>query len=277
MLPALKKGQQNHFAVPCIDTFDMLSTEGVLVACEEKRAPIIIAIYAGGVDRPNAPGFAACVRALGHRTGVPVSIILDHGQSYEQCIKALTLGFTDIMFDGSKLPVEENIAITKLLVRAGHAVGAGVEAELGHVGSGADYATFGGQGKGFTDPAMVERFVAETGVDALAVAIGTAHGVYKGVPQLDIERLAEIRKRVEIPLVLHGGTGLSTEQFRGAIQGGVSKINVATDMSLAATAAVGAVFKGEKPGLFPILNAIRDAYHERALHYLDVFWAIEKA
>jgi fructose-bisphosphate aldolase class II len=162
-------------------------------------------------------------------------------------------------------------------VRAAHAVGACAEAELGHVGGGHEYDVYGAQGKGFTDPAVVERFVGETGVDSLAVAIGTAHGVYKGEPRLNLELLDEIRRRVDIPLVLHGGSGLSDEQFRSAVAHGISKINIFTDLSLAAGARMIEAAKGEKASYFSISEAAKRAFQERCAFFLDLFGATGKA
>jgi fructose-bisphosphate aldolase class II len=269
----MERAQAGKYALPCFDTFEMLGTEGMFAALEDKKAPAFVAVYTRLMDSPNAKAFTDLIRAMAQNATVPVSLILDHGGSYEHCIKALTLGFTDIMFDGSKLPIEENIEITRMLVKAAHTVGACVEAELGHVGTGSDYDSFGGQGKGFTDPAAVERFVAETNVDMLAVAIGTAHGVYKGEPKIDLELLAEIRKRVELPLVLHGGSGLSEAQFRGAIEAGISKINIFTDLAIESGKRMVEVANGENPNYFAITGAVRDAFRDRCGYYLDLFGA----
>ncbi|HHX45642.1 MAG TPA: class II fructose-bisphosphate aldolase [Chloroflexi bacterium] len=273
----LARAQAGHYGIPCFDVFDMVATEGTFLAIEDQRAPTIIAIYAGFIDRPGADVFANAIRTMASQATVPVSLILDHGASYEQCIKALTYGFTDVMFDGSQLPVEENIAITSMVVRAAHAVGASVEAELGHVGRGSDYEAFGGQRQGFTDPALAERFVAETGVDSLAVAIGTAHGVYKGTPCLDLDLLAEIRRRVDVPLVMHGGSGLSEEQFKAAIEAGITKINVATDLMLTAGAKMIETAKADDASYFGILDAARQSYRQRTAYYMDLFGATGKA
>ncbi|HHX63884.1 MAG TPA: class II fructose-bisphosphate aldolase [Chloroflexi bacterium] len=273
----IKKAQAGKYALPCFDTFEMLGTEGMFAAIEEKKAPAFVAVYTRLMDSPNARAFVDLIRAMAQNSTMPVSLILDHGGSYEHCIKALTLGFTDIMFDGSQLPIEENIEITRMLVKAAHTVGACVEAELGHVGTGADYDSFGGQGKGFTDPAAAERFVAETNVDMLAVAIGTAHGMYKGEPKIDLDLLAEIRKRVDVPLVLHGGSGLSEEQFRGAIEAGISKINIFTDLAMESGKRMVEVANGENASYFTMTGAVRDAFRDRCGYYLDLFGATGKA
>lgn len=277
ILDELKRAQSGRYGIPCFDVFDMVATEGTFLAIEEQRAPTIIAIYAGFIDRPGADVFANAIRTMAGYATVPVSLILDHGGSFEHCIKALAYGFSDVMYDGSRLPVEENIATTTMVVRAAHTVGASVEAELGHVGRGSDYEEFGGQRQGFTDPTLVERFAAETGVDALAVAIGTAHGVYKGTPCLDLDLLAEIRRRVDIPLVMHGGSGLSEEQFQSAIAAGISKVNVATDLMLTAGARMAETAKADGASYFGILDAARQAYRERTAYYMNLFGTTGKA
>ena len=149
------------------------------------------------------------IRNRAEDASVQVSIILDHGASFKQFIKILDLGATDVMFDCGQLPLEENMEITKRVLGASHARGAGVEAELGWVGSGADYVDPAKVRQGFTKPKEAADFVEETGIDAMAVAIGSAHGVYKGQPQLALDLLAEIRTQVDVPLILHGGSGLS--------------------------------------------------------------------
>jgi len=277
ILDELKKAQAEGYALPCFDTFEMHGTLGIFDALEAKRAPAMVGLYSGMFDRPHPRALADYVRAMAEEATVPVSIILDHGASFEHCMLALSLGFSDVMYDGSQLPLEENIANTRLIVRAAHAVGAAVEAELGHVGRGAEYQRFGGQGKGFTDPGAVEYFVAETGVDFLAVAVGTAHGLYEGDPRLDLELLGQIRQRVDVPLVLHGGSGLSEEQFRAAIAAGISKVNIFTDLAVAASARLIAAAGAEDASYFGMTRTIREAFQERCTHYLDLFGATGKA
>jgi fructose-bisphosphate aldolase class II len=208
---------------------------------------------------------------------VPVSLILDHGSDFEHCMKALAWGFSDVMYDGSKLPLEENIATTRTIVRAAHAIGAGVEAELGHVGRGSEYQSFGARGEGFTEPAAVEKFVAQTGVDFLAVAIGTAHGMYEGQPRLDLDLLAEIRSRVDIPLVLHGGSGLSEEQFRAAVEAGISKINIFTNLARAATAQLLQTAQADDASYFSMTRSVVEAFRESSVYHMDLFGASGKA
>ena len=277
ILSELKKAQEGGYALPCFDTFEMNGTLGILDALEAKRAPAMIGLYTGMFERPNPRALTDYVRALAQEATVPVSIILDHGASFEHCIRALDVGFTDVMYDGSKLPLEENIATTRMVVRAAHAVGAAVEAELGHVGVGRTYSEFGAQGKGFTEPDMVVQFVEETGVDFLAIAVGTAHGLYDDEPKLALDLLAEIRGRVDIPLVLHGGSGLSDDQFRAAVAGGIQKINIFTNLAVEAKRRMLENAKTEDASMFSLTKQVRDAFRAECERLVDVFGTVGKA
>jgi fructose-bisphosphate aldolase class II len=272
----LIKAKQGRYAVPLYDVFEMQGMEGMMDALAEKRAPTIIGVYSGIFNQPFSRALAAYLRCRAEETDVPMSLMLDHGASVEQCLQALSYGFTDVMFDGSQLALEENIANTKKVVAAAHAQGAAVEAELGHVGSGDQYLSFGAQRIGFTDPAAVEYFVRETGVDLLAIAFGNAHGFYKGEPHLDLDLVAEVYRRVDVPLVMHGGTGLSNEQFRGAIAAGISKINFATSIINSAGQNMRAI-AAKSGGMFEMNDGIRAAYKQWCADLYDVFGATGKA
>lgn len=280
--PTLKRAQAEHFAIPLFDAFDSHSIDGIFAAAEEKRAPVIVAFYAGVLDQVNAHSMTEYIRTRAKDSSTTATLMLDHGGSFEHAMKALSWGFTDVMYDGSKLPFEENIANTQAVVRAAHAVGVPVEAELGHVGIGSEYASFGSQRKGFTDPALVEKFATETGVDYLAVAIGNAHGVYHGKPHLDIDLLKEIRQRVGIPLVLHGGSGISEEQFRAAIEAGIAKINIATDLYMTTARRLServSEDKGKPEGVVysNLSTTAVESFSERCGYYFDLFGATGKA
>jgi fructose-bisphosphate aldolase class II len=272
----LKKAQLGGYALPLFDTVGMSDAEGVINAFSEKKAPGIIALWNEIAQQPNTPAFLEYIRSYAIDHSSPLSLMLDHGTSVEMCLKALDQGFIDVMYDGSALPLEENIANTRQVVEAAHAKGAAVEAELGHVGQGDEYASFGAKGQGFTEPAAVEQFVAETGVDILAVAIGTAHGNYQKAPELDLELLAEIRMRCDVPLALHGGSGLSDDQFRAAIKAGICKINVFTDLAEAAFSEVRQAVESEKDKIFGVSNAVRASFCRRCAHHIDIFGAAEK-
>jgi fructose-bisphosphate aldolase class II len=274
---ALARAQQGRYAIPLYDTFDMHSTDGMFLAAEEKQAPVIIAIYESAMDRPNARALAAYIRTRAEEATVPVSLMLDHGTSFEQCMRAISYGFTDVMYDGSKLPLEENIQTTRTVVRAAHAVGIGVEAELGLVGRGSDYEDHDVRRKGFTDPDDGEAFVAQTGVDFLAIAIGTAHGLYKGEPQLDLDLLREIRSRVDLPLVLHGGSGCTDDQFRAVVEAGISKVNVATDLYATTGRRLVKAAQAENAAYFSLSRAAVESFQERCGFYIDLFGASGKA
>ena len=273
----LKRAQAGSYGLPLFDAFDVTSADGIFQALEDCRAPAMVAVYSPFLDYANARAFTGYLRARAEDAPGPVSLMLDHGANFVMCMKALKLGFSDVMYDGSQLPIAENIANTKAVVQVAHAFGACVEAELGHVGAGGEYQGFGAQRQGFTNPDDVERFVAETGVDFLAVAIGTAHGEYQSEPHLDLDLLAEIRQRVDIPLVMHGGSGLSAAQFQAAIASGISKINVATDLFNTAGRRVVEAAHGEKPSYLGMEQVALEAFRERCGYYLDIFGAVGKA
>jgi ketose-bisphosphate aldolase len=273
----LVRAQRGGYALPLFDTLDMHSTEGMFLALEGKRAPAMVAIYASALDRPNARALAAYVRARAEDATVPVSLMLDHGRSYEECIRAIAYGFTDVMYDGSRLPVDENIETTRMVVRAAHAVGVRVEAELGHVGRGSEYQDFGAQRKGFTDPDAVVEFVEQTGVDFLAVAIGTAHGLYDGEPDLDLDLLREIRARTDVPLALHGGSGVKEDQFRAAIREGICKINVATDLFVTTGRRLVEAAGADDVSYSKLGQTAVGSFQERCEYYLDLFGASGRA
>jgi len=271
------KAREGRYAIPLYDVFEMQGVEGVMDALEEKRAPTIMAIYSPYAVLPNARALAAYIRTRAADCDVPISLMLDHGASVELCLKVLEYGFMDVMYDGSSLPIEQNISNTRRVVKEAHARGAAVEAELGHVGQGDEYDTYGGQRAGFTDPAAVEYFVKQTGVDFLAIAFGNAHGLYKGEPQLDLELVMEIRARVSVPLVMHGGTGLSDEQFRSAIAAGICKINFATAILNGAVENMRTAAAAEKASMFDITAGIRTSYYQWCARLYDVFGASGKA
>lgn len=227
----LKKAQREHYAVGLFNTTDTDMLEAAIAAAEELRAPIIIGtaevLLPYGELRLIAPSIIAAAK----RASVPVVVHYDHGLTFERCMEALQLGFSSVMFDGSAGDYETNIKETREVVRIAHAFGATVEGEIGHVGD-------AGAGDNlltdmYTTPKGAKEYLAATGVDALAVAIGSAHGVYKTKPKLSIDRLREIRAAVDAPLVLHGGSGLSDEDFRHSIREGIAKVNIFTDLCLA--------------------------------------------
>lgn len=228
----LPDAQKNGYAVGLFNTVNLEMLRAVLKAAEAEKSPVIIGT--AQVLFPYGPLelLAAPLLDQARKAKVPVVVHLDHGLSFDTVIRALGLGFSSVMFDGSTLPYEENVGQTREIVRIAHLLGASVEAELGHVGEAADGAK--SEGGAYTDPKQAKDFADRTGVDALAVAVGTAHGQYRVKPRLDIGRLRSIRSLVGTPLVLHGGSGLSDDDFRSCIRSGVAKVNIFTDLTIAA-------------------------------------------
>ena len=232
--------QKNHYAIGAFNAENMEMVQAIIAAAEGLRAPVIVQTTPGTLKYASPAMFHAMVAAAASEATVPVVMHLDHGSSYELAMKAFRAGYTSVMIDGSHHVFEENIEITKEVVRACHAAGIPVEAELGKVGGKEDDLD-GGEGDPYTNPQEAAHFVELTQVDSLAVAIGTAHGVYKGIPKLDFERLSEIRKVVEIPLVLHGTSGVPDDAVKECIRRGMCKVNYATDLRIAFTNGVNRV------------------------------------
>lgn len=232
----LKKAREEKYAVGLFNTIDEVQLEAAIGAAEELRSPIIVGTAEVLLPYGELDLIAPSIIAAARRASVPVVVHYDHGLTFERCLQALKLGFTSVMFDGSAGAYDENTAATREIVKIAHAFGATVEGEIGHVGEAA--AGDNDRDDRYTTVAEATRFLGDTGVDALAVAIGTAHGVYKSKPRLNLGRLAEIRAAVDVPLVLHGGSGLSDDDFRSSVAGGISKINIFTDLLLSGEAAL---------------------------------------
>ena len=230
----LLDAQKGGYAVGAFNVENMEMVMAVIAAAEELRAPLMMQTTPSTIKYAGLDMYLANVKAAAERASVPVCLHLDHGDSFDLAMRALRTGYTSIMIDGSHNVFEENIAVTKAVADACRPSGIPVEAELGKVGGKEDDLD-GGEGNGYTDPLEAKEFVERTGVTSLAVAIGTAHGVYKGVPKLDLDRLAEIRKVVDIPLVLHGASGLSEEAVVESIKRGICKVNFATELRIAYT------------------------------------------
>ena len=224
--------QAGHYAVGAFNVENMEMVMAVIRAAEEMRAPVIMQTTPSTVKYAGLDYYLAMVRAAAERTDIPVAMHLDHGDSFDLAMRALRTGYTSIMIDGSHDSFEDNIALTRRVTDACAPYGVPVEAELGKVGGKEDDLE-GGDGNPFTDPQQAKEFVERTGVDSLAVAIGTAHGLYKGVPKLDFDRLSAIRELVSIPLVLHGASGVPDEAVRESIRRGICKVNFATELRIA--------------------------------------------
>jgi fructose-bisphosphate aldolase class II len=223
----------HNFAIPAFNISDWAMFNGVMDISEELAAPVIIAIHPDEVAHITTDLIPA-MHSRAHRSSVPVAIHWDHGGSYEQMITAIHAGFTSVMIDASLQPFDENVALTRKVVEAAHAVGLQVEGELGTIGGNDSYGESGATEIIYTNTADAVRFVAETGVDSLAIAIGTSHGLYPADknPKLRHDLLQEIKAATGIPLVLHGGSANPDEELRRAVELGINKINISSDIKV---------------------------------------------
>ena len=230
----LAVAHDNDFAVPAFNISDHAMFNGVVEISEETQAPLIVAIHPDEL-RHTGVEIMESIIARAHRSAVPIAIHFDHGTTYEQILLAIRTGFTSIMIDGSMLPFAENIALTKRAAEAAHALGISVEGELGTIGKTDAEAEDGTDSIIYTDPDDAVTFVAETGVDSLAVAIGTSHGIYPAhmKPELKLDLLQDIAAKIDVPLVLHGGSGNPDDEIARSVKLGINKINISSDIKVA--------------------------------------------
>ena len=229
----LRDAQKNHYAIGAFNIENMEMAQAVIAASEAQQAPVMIQTTPGTLKYAEPATFSGLVTTLAKKAKTPICLHLDHGDSFDLAAKCLMAGYTSVMIDGSRLSFEGNIELSRQVVALAALAQVPVEAELGKVGGKEDDLQDAGQA--YTDPETAREFVARTGIQSLAVAIGTAHGVYKTTPVLDVERLKEIRKVVDIPLVLHGASGLTAEQVQSCIAEGICKVNFATELRIAYT------------------------------------------
>lgn len=262
LIPAKKGG----YAVGLFNTVNLEQAKGVLAAAQELHSPVIIGTAEIFLPYSTLEELSYFLLPMAEKASVPVVVHLDHGLKAETCKRALELGFTSVMFDCSADDYETNICKVREITQLAHAKGATVEAELGHVGDNEDSAEGSNLMKDpsayYTVPSQAKDYVERTGVDALAIAVGTAHGTYKLPPKLDFDRISEIANTIDIPLVLHGGSGLSDDDFKTAISRGISKVNIFTDINQAgAKAAVGAYTegKGMTDMILPSIEAVKQS------------------
>lgn len=257
----LMDAEKRGYAVGAFNVYDLAGVQAVAQAAEEERSPVIIQIYTSSGGPVEMRYMAAMAEVAAGSVSVPVALHLDHGRDLEEVKVCIEEGFSSIMVDASKLPLVENIEITRKAVEMAHAAGVSAEAELGKVGSGEQEISAENRKESLTDPEEARRFVQETGVDALAVAIGSAHGIYSFKPELDFDRLTEIRNAVDARLVLHGGSDLPEDQIRRAVKMGITKINVATDLAVAHSTALRELVANQDDTIWSghALAAVREA------------------
>jgi fructose-bisphosphate aldolase class II len=226
----MDKAEAGKYAVGAFNCNNMEIVQAIIQAAEAEKSPVIVQASQGAIKYAGLSYIVAMTRLAAEEASVPVCLHLDHGTSFDQVMQCIRQGFSSVMIDGSKLELEENIKLTNRVLDVARAVGVSVEAELGKIGGTEDDITVNEWEASMTDPEEAKTFVEQTGVDALAVAIGTAHGQYKGTPKLDFDRLAKIRNLVSVPIVLHGSSGVPDDAIRQAVELGVRKINIDTNI-----------------------------------------------
>lgn len=263
----LKEAGERHQAVLALDVFSMESILWAIEAAQREEYPIILMYYPGMIDSKM---FMDISKRAAETATVPVGLIVDHGKDFPTLIDAMKNGLPSVMFDGSANSFEENIAQTKEIVKIAHQLGIDVEGELGHVGMTSDQKFFTNADT-YTNVDQAVEFVRETGVDTLAVAIGNAHGNYPFEPRLDLDRLRELREALDLPLILHGGTGIPAEQVKAAIRIGVTKVNVGTSYGAAFYDAMKKVVdEGKITNYVPAKSVMKEVVIDFVRHWIQI-------
>ena len=275
LLDAQKKG----YAVGAFNINNMEIIQAIIEAAEESNSPVILQASQGGIKYAGIEYISALGKLAARNAKVPVALHLDHGTDFDQVMLCIRHGFSSVMIDGSRFPLEENIAYTKKVIEVAKAVGVSVEAELGKIGGTEDHITVDEKDATFTDPQEALRFVNETDVDFLAIAVGTAHGVYKGEPKLDFDRIKAIRETISVPLVLHGSSGVPEDALKKAISLGISKINIDTDLRIAFAEGVKNFIKDNPTNIDPrkILSPAKEQMKAKIKEKMEIFGSVNKA
>ena len=276
----LYNAKKGKYAVGLFNAVNLELARGIIAAAEQTGSPVIMGT--AEVLFPYGPleEVSYYLLPMAKKASVPVVIHLDHGLNKETCLKALELGFSSIMYDCSTDSYDENVKKVKEMADIAHSYGATIEGELGHVGDnegsaeGSDHMV--DPSKFFTDPKMAKDYVDKTGVDALAIAVGNAHGAYKLPPKLDFERIRTIAKTVDVPLVLHGGSGLTDDDFKQAIKEGISKVNIFTDINVAAVKAEFSKFTDMNKGIIDLIPAAVEAIKQETMKKMELFSSVGK-
>lgn len=279
MKEILEVANREHFAVPAFNISDYAMMNGIFEACEEKQSPLIIAIHPDELSHIGVEVIGA-IREKAHKATIPVCIHLDHGSKFEQIIEAIQSGFTSVMIDGSTLTFEDNIELCKKITEAAHAVNVSVEGEIGTIGSTDEQAEAGTDEIIYTNPDDAQTFIEQTGIDSLAIAIGTSHGIYPTgkKPELRLDILKEIKTKVDTPLVLHGGSNNTDSEIQEAVKLGISKINISSDIKVTYHEKMREVLTNQgyrEPNVIqpPCIAAMK----ETAYHKIELFLAEGKA
>lgn len=297
----LVPARAGQYGVGAFNTNNMEITQAIIHTAEKLRSPVIVQMSEGAI-KYGGQDLANIVIDLAQRASVPVALHLDHGSSYDSCLKAIKMGFTSVMIDASHHPFEENVAETKRVVEAAHAMGISVESELGRLGGIEEHVVVDEKDAFLTDPDEAVKFIELTGTDYLAIAIGTSHGAYKGKgrPYIDQARIAKIGSMTTIPLVAHGSSGVPAEivqrfrdaggeigdaagiaddDLREACKHGIAKVNVDTDLRLASTVGIREVLKATPKEFDPrkVFGKAREVMSSIVEHKMGVLGSIGKA
>ena len=267
----LKEVDRKNTAAIAFDCMHYESIAWLVNAADELDLPVIVMLYPAMSSFIPLDTFAEITKTAAARAKVPVGLHLDHCESFDMIMAAIKAGFTSVMIDGSKLPFNENVKVTKEIVKTAHALGVDVEAELGRVGFAGNKGDFQDRGL-YTTAADAKSFIEQTNVDALAVAFGSAHGFYVETPKLDLERLTEINRAIDTPLVLHGGSGIPDEQLKQSFRLGINKLNVGTEYFALfySTIKEYAGLNEERAGLFPMWKYQGEKVHDYLVKKLSL-------
>jgi len=279
MTEFLPRAKAEGFAVGQFNMNNLEFTKAITEAAMEEQSPFIFGVSEGAIKYMGLEYAVAMARVAAEESGLPIALHLDHGSSFEIVMKCIRAGFTSVMFDGSHLPLEENIRLTKKVVEAAHAVGVSVEGELGTIGGVEDDLSVDDEDAMLAKPEEAIRFWKETGVDALAIAVGTAHGMYKGEPRIRYEIIQEVASQIDVPIVLHGGSGVPDEAIRRSIELGVGKINVNTENQVAMTKTIREIFARDEKVYDPrkYLGPAKEAMKEVVRSKIRLFGSNGKA
>lgn len=249
--PMLIEARKQGYGVVAFNVHTLEMMQAVVEAAEETRSPLILQTTVGTVKHLGIEYITAAARAAAEQATIPIALHLDHCQDYELILKCMRAGYTSVMIDQSMYPFERNVAMTQKVVEVARALNVNVEAELGRVGGVEDDLVVDDESATLADPDECARFVELTGVDTLAPAVGTAHGIYKGEPKIDFARIEAIADKVQVPLVLHGGSGIPEDQVRRCLSLGMAKVNVATELKNAYTRSLQQYFQEHPDDLDP--------------------------
>lgn len=275
MKELLQDAKKRKYAVGSFNVFNFETLNAAVEVAEELKTPLVLGIPERLFKFVDVDTLGAAMVGAAQKSSAPIALHLDHGHTYEGVLKAIRWGFTSVMFDGSALPFADNVKITKEITKIAHSLGISVEGELGYFSCNGSHEI---TESNMVKPQEAEEFVRKTHVDALAVAVGNIHGAYKGTAKLNFSRLSELSAILDIPLVLHGGARLTKEEYKSSIEAGVSKINIATDMSLVAAKTLkDELTKSPEANYIHLMMIVKKGVKDRVRQYMLYFDCISKA